>query len=366
MPSPDESTFTISVDDLDKSLLPKHARVPNTDVFREAVTDLILSEYRQLGGRAMVVIDDNARTIQVTWSPGAGQPDPLDVAVSKLEKGQHQEAIRILEILRFQQPKSVPVFYNLGLAMSDLGRLDLAVQHLGTALKIAPDHTNSLVGLGVALARQQKTQEAILTLRKAIEQDNDNPWAHRNLGACLLKEDKAEEAERHLRRAVALLPNDQQALFGFGQALLALGREKEADAQFIKAIEQNDRSPIAEMAKEKRTKLAGALFRQASGGIERMDAVMYCLGALERFEAMPRQEIQKIGFEIAILGQKGLDTNDSTQKFTLRSLPGKFSGLHLISMMYVAFKIIAPEQNVGFDLSREYAIAQSMHKLKEQ
>ncbi len=364
MASSHESTFTIAVDDLDKSLLPPHARVPNTDAFRDAVTDLIRTEYHELGGRARVVINDNAGTIQVTWSPGDRQPDPLDVAVSKLEKGQYQEAIRILEILRFQRPKSLPVFYNLGMAMSDMGRLDLAVRHLRTATEIAPDHTNSLVGLGVALARQQKQSEAIFTFRKALEQDNDNPWAHRNLGACLLKEDQAEEAEQHLRRAVELLPNDQQSLFGFGQALLALGREQEADAQFIKVIEQNDRSPIAEMAKEERNKLAGSSFHQASGGIERMDAVMYCLGALERFAAIPRQEVQKIGFEIAILGQRGLDTNDSTQKYTLRSLPGKFSGLHLVSMMYVAFKIIAPDENVGFDLSREYEVALALHEKK--
>ena len=363
MPSSHESTFIISVDDLDKSLLPKHARVPTTDAFRNAVTDLIRSEYLKLGGRARVVIDDNAATIQVTWSPGAGQPDPLEVAVAKLERGEYPEAVRILEILRFQRPQDLAVFYNLGMAMSDMGRLDLALRHLGTALKIAPDHTSSLVGLGVTLTRQEKQAEAILTFRKALEQDNDNPWAHRNLGACLLKEaGKAEEAERHLRRAVELLPADQQALFGLGQALLALGREQEADGQFIKVIKQNDRSPIAERAKEERTRLAGSSFRKNSGGVERIDAVMYCLGAMERFEGMPRQEVQKIAFEIAILGQRGLDTNDSTQKYNLRSLPGRFSGLHLMSIMYVAFKIIAPDHDVGFDLSREYQAALALHK----
>jgi len=85
-------------------------------------------------------------------------------------------------------------------------------------------------------------------------------------------------------------------------------------------------------------------------------------GELERVEAMPRQEVQKIGFEIAILGQTGLDTNDSTQKYTLRSLPGRFSGLHLMSIMYVAFKIIVPDHDVGFDLSREYQAALALHK----
>ncbi len=366
MPSSHESTFTISVDDLDKSLLPSNARVPNTDAFRDAVTDLIRTEYDKLGGRARVVIDDLAGTIQVSWKPGTGHPDPLDVAVTKLNRGEYQEAIRLLELLRFQHPHQSAVFYNLGMALSDMGRLDLAVQHLRSALALSPDHTNSLVGLGVALARQHKLAEAIQTFRQALEFDVDNAWAHRNLGGCLMLQDerKAEEAEQHLRRAVELLPGDQQSLFELGKALLVLRRKQEADTQFIKVIEQNDRTPIAERAKEERTRLAGSSFRTASGGVERLDAVMYCLGALERFDAMPRQEVQKIGFEIAILGQSGLDTNDIAQKYTLRSLPGEFSALHLVSIMYVAFKIIAPDHDVRFDLSGEYAAALALHEKK--
>ena len=338
--------------------------MPNTEAFRSAVTDLILTEYQRLGGRSRVVIDDTAGTILVTWSPGAGQPDPLDAAVSKLEKGQREEAVRILELLRFQRPQSLPVFHNLGMAMSDLGRLDQAVQYLSKALDLAPDHTNSLVGLGVALARQEKYPEAILVLRKAVERAGDNPWAHRNLGACLLQDGKAEDAERHLSRAVELQPGDQQSRFGFGQALLALGRELEADAQFVAVIELNDRSPIAEQAKDARRKLAGETFHAASDGGGRLDATLYCLSALKRFGTMPRQEIQKVGIEIAILGQQGLDTNDAAEKYKLRSLPGKFSGLHLVSLMYVAFQIIAPDHDVGFDLAREYAAAQVLQKKK--
>jgi len=341
----------------------QNAQVPTSAAFRDAVTDLIRSEYGKLGGRARVVIDDKAGTIQVTWSAGAGQPDPLEVAVAKLGKGEYKEAVRLLEILRFQHPKKAVVLYNLGMALSDMGRLELAIQHLRSALLLNPAHTNSLVGLGVALTRQKRWAEAIQSFSLALEQEPDNPLAHRNLGACLMQgEANPEEAERHLRRAVELLPSDQQALFGLGQALLAVGREKDADAQFIKVIELNDRSPVAERAKDARRKLAESSLRTPTGGAERFDAVMYCLGALKRFESMSHPEIQKIGFEIAILGQSGLDTNDSSQKYTLRSMPGNFSGLELVSMMYVAFKIVAPEQDVGFDLAREYQAALEMYR----
>jgi len=59
--------------------------------------------------------------------------------------------------------------------------------------------------------------------------------------------------------------------------------------------------------------------------------------------------VQKIGFEVAALGMKGFDVNDSTQKYQLRSLPGRFSGLHMVSLMYAAFKRAL---NNNFSISR--------------
>ena len=48
-----------------------------------------------------------------------------------------------------------------------------------------------------------------------------------------------------------------------------------------------------------------------------------------------------------MLGHRGLDVNDPAQKYQLRSLPGKFSGLHMVCMMYVGFTIVAPEHDIG-------------------
>lgn len=43
-------------------------------------------------------------------------------------------------------------------------------------------------------------------------------------------------------------------------------------------------------------------------------------------------------------------------------MPGAFSGLHLMCYMFVGFKAIAPDQDIGFDLSREYELATQMFK----
>lgn len=72
---------------------------------------------------------------------------------------------------------------------------------------------------------------------------------------------------------------------------------------------------------------------------------------------MSESQIQKIGFEIAILGQSGLDINDPTKRYTINSMPGEFTGLHLCSIMYAAFKQFAPKEDVGIDFSKEYEAA---------
>lgn len=100
-------------------------------------------------------------------------------------------------------------------------------------------------------------------------------------------------------------------------------------------------------------------FRMRGGGL-RPDAMSFCLGAMERFEGMPRAEVQKITFEIAMLGSRGLDVNDPAEKYSLRSIPGKFSGLHLLCIEYVGFQIIDPKVDIGFDLAAEYAAARGL------
>ena len=97
---------------------------------------------------------------------------------------------------------------------------------------------------------------------------------------------------------------------------------------------------------------------------ERPDVLMYCLGALELFETMTDEEIQALGREIAILGMRGLDINDPSQKYTFNSLPGDFSGMHLVSLMYTAFQRVAPGTDVGIDLSREYAQAVALFEAR--
>jgi len=361
MPASDGGySFDLSVEDFDKSVLPPHARTPGTDEFAHEVSKYFQKEFAGFSGRARVVVD--GKTIRVSWHADRNEPTPLEVIQAKLERGEFEVAIAHLEVLRRYQPNDLVILCNLGMALSDAGRFAEAELHLQHAVEVDPDHVSARIALGVALTRQGKTEDAIAMLRIAVAKEPANPWAHRNLGGCLLKERQLDEAEKSLRRAVELGPADQQAVFGLAQVLHAKGDEVEADGLYVRAIELDATGSVAELARKERTKFAQKSFRTAMPGLERPDAVMYCLSALRKFEKMSNEEVQKIGFEIAMLGQRGLDPNDSSPRYRLRSMQGDYSALHLLCYMYAAFKIIAPDSDIGFDVSKEYSMAKGMHQ----
>ena len=360
MAKPDALTFTLATEDFDVSLLPADARDRNTPAFRDAVRSYLQDEFKRFGGWSSVQVE--AERIEVSWTPDRQPPDPLEQILAKLQRKDYGGAITLLQLFLSDRPNDVNLLYNLAMAFSDVGRLAEAEEHLQQVIELAPSHVNARVALGVALQRQGRTARAIEVLRAAVERAPDNLWAQRNLAACLLSAGQFQEAERCFRKATLIDPDDQQSWFGVGQALEGLGKTADADGAYRKTIDVDEYSPIAEVARQARSAMAQSAFRKRLPGVERPDAVMYCLGALDRFEKLPLSDVQRIAFEIAALGQKGLDVNDSAQKYQLKSLPGSFSGLHLVCVMYVGFKLFAPEQDIGFDLSKEYAAAKTLHK----
>lgn len=358
----EEYGYQLSFDDFDTGLLPPDARSAGSDSFRDAVPKYLAGQYREYGGQAHISMDDTKRLITVKWSPDPTKPDPQKLITDYLARRQFSLAIPLIDLLRRHQPANPQHPYCLGMAYSEMGQFERATSLLQETLLLDPGHVNALVALGVAEVRAGNLSVAIKHLTEAVRRSPDNPWARRNLGGCLAKADRLEEAEAHLRRAVELLPSDEQAVFGLGHVLDEQGKSEEADAIYIQLIERDPTSQAAALAKEARARLAEKSFHAAGSSTPRPDAVMYLVGAMERFAKMTPEQVQKLGMEIAVAGMGGLDTNSPAQKYSLKSLPGKFSGLQLVCMMYAAFKVFAPDQDIGFDLIREYAVAQTLRE----
>lgn len=94
-----------------------------------------------------------------------------------------------------------------------------------------------------------------------------------------------------------------------------------------------------------------------------MAVVMFMVDALQYFDGMPKEQIHKIAFEIALQGTQGYRPDKDDYK--INSIPGKiFSGYHILAYYYVSFALAAPEVlpdlNLPFD--DEYKYAKSMDK----
>lgn len=345
-------------EDFDLSQLPISADLLNANpaMRDEAIADYYARLFKGLGGEARITASKGVITVQ--WNADSDTEGAIARAVEMLGRGNYQVGVSILRGLLPKSPEHPAILYNLGMALSDLGQLQDALRLLKKLTEIQPDNPRAFIALGVALARAGDADGATQALEKALTLDPEDGYAHRNLAGLLVRTDQGR-ALPHFKRAAELLPQDQAAQLGYGQALTMAGREDDADGYLRACIDLDPLSPLAERARTARTQIAHKTLRTNAGGDVRMDAVFYCLAALRLFRQKP-ELVQSATFEIAMLGRRGLDINDPKQKYTLKSLEGEFSGLQLVSYMYVGLKKLAPDQDAGIDLSREYQQAQSL------
>jgi Flp pilus assembly protein TadD len=97
-----------------------------------------------------------------------------------------------------------------------------------------------------------------------------------------------------------------------------------------------------------------------------MAVVMFMVDALQFFDGIPKEEIKKIAFEIAMQGTQGYrpDKDD----YRISSIKGKtFSGYHILAYYYVSWALAIPEMLSQLQLpyDGEYKLALTMHKPKK-
>ncbi|MCW5640973.1 MAG: tetratricopeptide repeat protein [Rhodoferax sp.] len=353
------SFFTLPVARFDLNLLPSEARRIGSEAFKKAVVAYFAAQYASKNQMAVVAVDDSEISVLVLPSDS----DPLDFVMTMLQSGRIKEAVPYLETLAKASPDNVQVLYNLGIAYSELRQFDESIIRLKRAVQLDPTHAHAWTGIGVAYQRMGKRELALEPMRKAVNADPSDGYARRNLGAILLGMGQREEALEHFRAARRAIPHDPQALYGLAGALESVGGKDnvdEADELYQVVIQKFPGSPVAELAREARTRLSHKSMRSKAGGGLRPDVVMYIAGALETFAAVGPDKSRQITLEVAMKGQEGLDINDPSQKYTLTTLPGQFSGMQLVSIMYAGLKALDPEMDAGFDLSAEYEVAKAM------
>jgi len=282
----------------------------------------------------------------------------LERALAAVQKGDLDSARRQFEELVMDDPHDPLALYNLGLCYNEEGSYDAACRTLLSCLALDPGEANTYVALGLAEAKLGQMANAEAHLVQALALEPDNPYALRNLASVHAATGRLPQALEELLRVDTILHDDPPTVYGLGLVYRTLGRSAEATKSFQRCAALADPT-YAEMARDRLREMAEKSFK--SGGL-RMDAVQFCYEALTRFDTMTEDAVQTTVNEIALLGRHGLDPHDAEKSQTLESMVGSFSGLQLICFLYVGMKRVAPEQDIGFDVSSEYDVACAWRK----
>jgi len=356
--------FRLALEDFDRSLLPVDGGLLDADpgLLGRSVQAWFADRLARLGGDSRVVVDDRSGEVVVQWVPaGRGGPRGLaNYAASLVEAGRADEAVPFLRLAVSADPDDAAALRDLGALLGERGRLDEGIGLLRRATGLAPGSARAWALLGAALGRKGDAEGAEEAFGKAMAADPGDGHALKGLAALRAGRGDLAKARELYESARAALPADAEALIGLAEVLLALGEPKDADAALTEAVAIDPTGGAGERARRLRSRLAEASFRRPAG--VRKDAVMHCLSAIRKFEGMEKEAVRRIAYEIAMLGRGGLDVNNPDRTYRLRAMPGEFTGLQLVSYMYVGFQVVEPGVDIGFDLSREYQAAKALHE----
>ena len=134
-------------------------------------------------------------------------------------------------------PDAYYIRRDLGETYWQIGDVESAEREWREALKIAPQHSLTLSGLGMVYLKKQQYSEAIEFFKKALEFDSNNFQARLCLGLTHMDTHSLELAEPELRKAVSLFPWNSNARNALGKLYLDEGRGAEAEEQFRRSVE---------------------------------------------------------------------------------------------------------------------------------
>jgi predicted O-linked N-acetylglucosamine transferase (SPINDLY family) len=159
------------------------------------------------------------------------------LGVVSLQLGRAELAVEHIGRAVRRRPDWAEAHSNLGAALQSLGRLEEAAACHRSALLLRPDRAELHVNLGNVLKQQARLDEAAACFRHALRLRPDLAVAHNNLGNVLAQQAGLEEAITSYRTALALAPDYAQAHNNLGNVLKKRGELEEAVACYRRALQ---------------------------------------------------------------------------------------------------------------------------------
>ncbi|MGB9835171.1 MAG: tetratricopeptide repeat protein [Candidatus Saccharicenans sp.] len=168
-------------------------------------------------------------------------------------KQNYAEAIKEFEEAIKLNSNNWAYYFNYGLALKKLNKLDEAKEAFKKAVELNPESFSANKELGEILARQDNFAEALEYYKKAVSLSPSDPDAHYNLGVCLVNLGQGDEAYAHFQKTVELKPDYPEAYFQLGSLCISQNKKEEAInylQKFVELAPQHEKTPLAKQLLE--------------------------------------------------------------------------------------------------------------------
>ena len=169
----------------------------------------------------------------------------FDKAANLFEQGKFKEAEQHCHSLCATHPYHAPAVSLMGAILCQTNRAKIGVKFLEKAIELAPNEAAYFNNLGVAYTNLKRLNEALCALQRAIALAPHNPNTHNNIGAVLRPLGRLTEAEKHYAIAADAAPGSAQIWANYANILMELDQVSKAEIAAQKAITNDPEYPIA-------------------------------------------------------------------------------------------------------------------------
>lgn len=167
----------------------------------------------------------------------------MTTAVSFHQKGNLSDAEKLYLNILSDYPNHPDVLHLLGVACSQQGKMDKAINYINMAIIFNPNNPEYYSNLGETYNRAEKPNEAITNFRKAINLVPNFAMAHYNLANTLKKIGQEQEAIKHYQEAIKYLPNNPEFYYNLGNSFRDLGMYRSAIETYQTGLKINSNNP---------------------------------------------------------------------------------------------------------------------------
>ncbi len=211
----------------------------------------------------------NRVTATPDWRTAIAAMPPSDRGTAYSDKGddflarqEYVDAANAYQLSVQSDDTSESVYYNLGIALGKLGRIDEATNAYTQALKIAPDYAEVHNNLGNLLLRKRDLEGAATHFKEVTKINPRFAAGYNNLGITLDQQSRYDEAAAQFLKAIELEPKYLDAHFNLAHSYLGQ-RKFPAAAEELRAVLALD--PGFKPARELLDRLSQAPSPQLSG-----------------------------------------------------------------------------------------------------